>query len=698
MLVAALALLLGLASQDPPPENTWVKLTPLEGTPASPRLGYEGACAWDTKHRRLIRYGGHNQGGGGEQHSEVWTFDPATARWVLKETNTSPPGICCGQQNLFDPTQGRYLRFPSFSGSHGWQWSREIYLNDSSAWTYDLSTNMWRNMRPIPQPRLAPLRCASWDEQLDVAVVFGGEGGRDGTVVYDPYVNTWTWMKPPAEPESRSGGNMAYDSERNVHVLFGSQFTSDPHTWTYSLPRNTWRDMQPDTQPPTNKNDAVLAYDPVARKVVAIIKTSEGKDDAAKHTLTTWTYDVEANTWAKMSPAREPDASGNRARNLLFAPELGVTLLENCPGKPREQQVWMYRLPAAKAEPVPLPPVNVRVTTGEGSATLTWDPSPSADIAQYALYRTTTDPTRHVSASAIAGVPAAQRSYKDTGLVAGTPYVYFIRSVDAGQRKSSESARARTQPRVVEDFVVSCAFAKNAVEIAWKPLSTRDVSGYYVERATVEVLSEDQLKRLKSRTPPLQEPSVGAVRRVGRFVRLSPNPVRESPFFDHIDFEKPAVVEQAAWEKTFSADQLDEKGKAYGLGVYAYRVIAVNALGVESGPSPAVFTIPSIPQQFFSREEEGTCHLKWAANPEKGIRGYRVYRMDGRWDKDTISRLTPEPIAGTSFSDPGAGKSSRRYYVVAVDALGQEGFPSSPVWFEREWKQYYKPFTGEWHQ
>ncbi|MBI2948332.1 MAG: hypothetical protein HYY23_11865, partial [Verrucomicrobia bacterium] len=45
-----------------------------------------------------------------------------------------------------------------------------------------------------------------------------------------------------------------------------------------------------------------------------------------------------------------------------------------------------------------------------------------------------------------------------------------------------------------------------------------------------------------------------------------------------------------------------------------------------------------------------------------------------------------------------AGKTARRYYVVAVDALGQEGFPSSPVWFEREWKRFYLPFTGEWHQ
>jgi hypothetical protein len=90
--------------------------------------------------------------------------------------------------------------------------------------------------------------------------------------------------------------------------------------------------------------------------------------------------------------------------------------------------------------------------------------------------------------------------------------------------------------------------------------------------------------------------------------------------------------------------------------------------------------------------------VKWSANAEAGIRGYRVYRMDGRYDKEPLPRLTAEPIAETTFADPDAGKPTRRYYVVAVDAIGQEGFPSSPVWYRREWEQFYKPFVGEWHQ
>src|SRR5210317_602782 len=76
------------------PANTWVKRSPVPGGPVSPRLGYEGACVWDSRHRLLVRYGGHNQGGGGEQGAEVWTFDLASARWELKEPNTSPPGAC----------------------------------------------------------------------------------------------------------------------------------------------------------------------------------------------------------------------------------------------------------------------------------------------------------------------------------------------------------------------------------------------------------------------------------------------------------------------------------------------------------------------------------------------------------------------------------------------------------------------------
>ncbi len=598
------------------PTNTWVKQTPMAATPVSPRLGYEGACVWDSKHRVVIRYGGHNQGGGGEQGSEIWTFDPLTAKWALKEPNLSPPGVCCNAQNAYDPAHARYIRFPSFSGSHGWQWWREIYLNDASVWTYDLAANTWRNMRPLPAPHVAPLRSASWDSDAQGVVVFGGEGGPRETLTYDPHRNEWKWMKPKSQPEPRSGGQMAYDAAHKVHVMFGSQFNDDAQTWLYNLEKNEWRDAKPETSPPTENNDAVLTYDSIRRVVVAIIKVTTGKDEAAQHRLETWTYDVAANQWTKLNPAQAPDPSGSRARQLFFAPELGLAFLENCPSKPREQQIWTMRL--ANTKPFADPP------------------------------------------------PALA---------------------------------PRPEPRIVEDGVASVISATR-VELAWKAPQTAGITGYHVERAPVEVFSEDQLSRLKKQTAPLAEPSVGALRRIGAFARLTTIPVKATEFTDtDVDLSKPQpIAGEALYEKKLSREQLDDSGRAYRFAVFAYRIRAVGAGGIESGPSPAFLTIPANPQWVFSKEEGDSCHLKWAANLEKGLKGYRVYRMDGRYGSDPLPRLTPDPITTTTYSDATAGKSSRRYYVVAVDALGQEGFPSAPVWFEREWKPFYKPFTGEWHQ
>jgi hypothetical protein len=253
MLFLSLALLAPTADPAPieQPLNTWVKRSPLEGGPPSPGMGYEASLVWDSKHRRVIRWAGHNQGGGGEQNAEVWTFDPLTAKWELKEPNTSPPGACCNQQNLFDADQGRMIRFSAFSGSHGWHWFRENYLSNSSVWNYDLATNTWRDRRPAPAPRIAPLRCASWDSDYQVALVFGGEGSREGTLVYDPYTNTWHRLKPKDEPDPRSGGTMAYDAANKLHVLFGTQFDNDPLTWTFDLRKNEWRGHKPKDGPPT---------------------------------------------------------------------------------------------------------------------------------------------------------------------------------------------------------------------------------------------------------------------------------------------------------------------------------------------------------------------------------------------------------------------------------------------------------------
>jgi hypothetical protein len=68
-----------------------------------------------------------------------------------------------------------------------------------------------------------------------------------------------------------------------------------------------------------------------------------------------------------------------------------------------------------------------------------------------------------------------------------------------------------------------------------------------------------------------------------------------------------------------------------------------------------------------------------------------MYKLEGTWN---IVRLTDEPIKETTFTHK-CGTSATRYWVVAVDALGQEGQPSSPVWANHSYPGF---FTGDWHQ
>ena len=54
----------------------------------------------------------------------------------------------------------------------------------------------------------------------------------------------------------------------------------------------------------------------------------------------------------------------------------------------------------------------------------------------------------------------------------------------------------------------------------------------------------DEVVRLKTDTPPLQAPSVGAVRAIGPFARLTKDALKETAFTDtQDDLEKPAKVE-----------------------------------------------------------------------------------------------------------------------------------------------------------
>lgn len=680
------------AAEKPHPLLTWVKCHPLEGAQGkpSPRMGYEASYGYDGLRRVLIRYGGHNQGGGGEQNSEVWTYDLEQDVWTLQQPNDAPPGVCCAQQNVFDDALRKFIRFPAFSGSHGWQSRREIYLKNSSVWTYDLDSNTWRAMRPAPEVWPHPLRGAAYDPHHQVVVLHGGEGARHGTVVYDLYANTWHAMNPP-QPVPEAGisqPGFTYDAVHRVFVLFGSQFQTDPRTWAYDLRANRWRELQVKEHPPAEKSCPVMAADTRNGIVLCNVRTEDG--------LQTWALDVAKEDWTRLKLDREPDDSGSRNRILVYLPDENLFVLEN--RTKDEQQVWTFRY--AETPPAKAPPTNLRVTTEPAGASLAWQAPPGDKGLRYNVYRGRGKRPWEVELRRVAeGVP--KTAFQDTNLGPGEIYFYQVRGVDARGNEGPPSATARTQPPVPVDLCVSVLGA-GRIELQWKKPTEQDIVGYHVERAGVGAYSTDEVQRIKSRYRHTSDLAVGRIRQIGAFRRLTKRPLAAVSFVDEtVDLASAGerTAGQATSDTPLPADEVDSQGRPYRYAIYAYRVVAVNRLGTESGPSPLRFTYPSAVEHVFAKEEgEDQTRLKWQPNPQQGMAGYVVYRHDGRWDTDAIVRLTPEPIRATEFLDEKAGSDTRRYEIVAVDALGQEGEPSRPVWSRREWRRYYVPYVGQWHQ
>jgi hypothetical protein len=223
---------------------------------------------------------------------------------------------------------------------------------------------------------------------------------------------------------------------------------------------------------------------------------------------------------------------------------------------------------------------------------------------------------------------------------------------------------------------VVSVLAPDKVAVTWQRHTATDVIGYNLYRgvAAMRTVKQGTPAPWRDNDPEYAQPTPVEVKDIQELRRLNGQPIASTSFTDRaIDLRKPSPA----------ADE-------YRFHVYAYCLKAVNRLGVESGPSPYALTIPSEPTHVLSRERGETAELKWTANPEQGIAGYHVYKLEGTWN---IRRVTEGPIKETAFTHQ-AGKNTTRYWIVAVDALGQEGQPSSPVWHQQSYRRF---FEGEWH-
>jgi len=631
------------ADGTPPPieeqkPNSWVlrRWAQDYGDMSVSRLCYESGVTFDTRRGRVVQWGAHGRRYDAPQTPETWIYDPDTNTWKEAGLRELPPGTCCTREVSYDQVNDRVVVTKGGGGGHGWLCIKEQTLRRSIPWVYDPETDRWIAMRPTGAPAFAAFPTHAFDRRHGVLVAYTTRTQPASVWTYDVHTNQWLRqpMKGAAPLAEGYGHLMAYDSRRG-RVLFGGKGLLAG----YDLAKGTWTDLgtkgQPDRMSPMiydAVNDVVLGFNP-GLKGTAV-----------------YTHDLQSGSWSKhttsgMQPDyREWDAAFDPARNVAFI--CGGEVTSN-PGSPNCRETWTYRF-ATSRRALPLKaPGRVALSVAGRQAQLAWEPARDERVVGYVVYRAAAERTWGAAFEKVTRTPLTGTTFTDPAELAdGHVVTYLVRSVDAKGKESFEAAIARTQPPVPV-HVVATHREDGLVRVTWEKAKVTDVVGYHVYRAPVTVGGLYGNRPLKD---------------LGTFTRITTKPVRGTTFLDR---KKP---------------ERGEKGWAFVPRAYCVR--AVNGLGVESGPSPWVVTLPAAVQRIrVRRRTDGAVVVRWDKDSNPDVVGYVVYRQDN-WRNDLVTRLNAVPVTGTLLVDPDGRPTGerQRYWVVAVDAHGQEGPSGTGAW------------------
>ena len=132
-------------------------------------------------------------------------------------------------------------------------------------------------------------------------------------------------------------------------------------------------------------------------------------------------------------------------------------------------------------KPLPLPPKNLKATRdGIRTVTVSWEPSPTKDIAYYRLYR-----ARSADGAYRFLAKSVPTRYTDRVGENGARYFYKVSAVDKDGLESlkSEPAEGRTLPAPAAPKMLGARRTGDAVVIRWEPSDPRTV-GYILIKKT----------------------------------------------------------------------------------------------------------------------------------------------------------------------------------------------------------------------
>lgn len=299
--------------------------------------------------------------------------------------------------------------------------------------------------------------------------------------------------------------------------------------------------------------------------------------------------------------------------------------------------------PSRRSDPVvvivrdvepPLPPPTLTTAVRGDTVIVSWESSPSPDVAAYQLWWSS---AREGAFQPVGdAVNATSRSMRDRGRPVATLLWYRVTARDADGNESEPSFVALAEipdvmPPPAPDSLRG-RIVEQIAQLAWRPALASDVLGYRVWRASLS----------------------GA-----EWALLTPRPIAGAAYADTL-----------------------RRGADHA---FLYVVAAVDS-AYNEGPRtepialrPPDVTPPSAPQLRDVRAGEERLFVRWAANPEHDLVAYRLrWRLRG----DTAWRELPDSIARTATADTITAVPARKpieVTLVAIDDAGLRSAPSEPM-------------------
>lgn len=237
--------------------------------------------------------------------SETWVYDLGADAWEMRRPVPAPAGTF-GGRFVYDSGSDRLVLY----GGEACAVLYEPVLAPTplgscqsvdDTWTYDVDTDTWTLMDPMPRPPPLGYYEAAYDAGSDRVIVFGGYGPEarsDETWAYDLDADAWTRMAPADSPSARTYHAMTYDPVRDQVLMFGGVLDPDEaplnDTWAYDVDADGWTRLDPPSSP-SSRGWHDMAYLPGAGRVVLF----GGGLSRSDYTDETWFYDPVANDWER---------------------------------------------------------------------------------------------------------------------------------------------------------------------------------------------------------------------------------------------------------------------------------------------------------------------------------------------------------------------------------------------------------------